>query len=231
MSLRRKVTGALAWAGLVIVIAVPAAEAIRSRLVTDRIDLPGDTVATIAPAPQAATTRATGTAGTAAPPAPRPAVASRPAPAATDVPPAVGVSDAAPVAARASDALDAYLASGKSLPDYIKPGPARQAPPAAAAQAREDAGRDASPPAAAVDGAPPAGAPSGAAAPVAVASAPAAAPPGDPPVPLPAVARPRPEPPRIVTESELDGWRSGTLEDYLRQQGLLSAGDQQSSGM
>jgi hypothetical protein len=38
---------------------------------------------------------------------------------------------------------------------------------------------------------------------------------------LPAKARPKPVVPTI-TEDDFKGWKSGSLEDYLKQRGLLS---------
>jgi hypothetical protein len=43
-----------------------------------------------------------------------------------------------------------------------------------------------------------------------------------PPVPMPASARPTGDAPATVTEADLKGWKSGSLEDYLREHGLLN---------
>jgi hypothetical protein len=234
MSLRRKVTGALAWVGLVIVVAVPAAELVSSRLVpmltggatANKLDVPAKPVAT-APAAE---------------PAPAAPIAVAPeaeAPAAT---PAVVASKPAdkPGAASNDTALDEYLSSGRTLPDYLTPGKAKgnaarssgaptAEPPAVPATTTADlppappaAPPPAKPTAAASTVLPPleAGTPAEAAPAAetpAVASVPAVG-----PVPLPAKARPKPVAAPIVTEDDFRGWKSGSLEDYLKQQGLLS---------
>jgi len=48
---------------------------------------------------------------------------------------------------------------------------------------------------------------------------------------MPVSARPKIAPAQTVTEADLKDWKSGTLEDYLRQHNLLSnASANQSNG-
>jgi hypothetical protein len=233
MELHRKLTGALAWAGLVIVITVPAAEAIMSRLMPEEASaLP---VTAPASAPQA--DAAAETPAVTVKPAAVTQVAARPAPAAAEpiekvaatapartaaaaapAPEATAPAETTTVASGDNSALDAYLATGKQLPDYIKPrhdtpAPAATDAPLEAATATTPAGpqADDAAPAAQVASLPE----PDQAAPVAPVAA---------PVPMPASARPTPPPQRVVTEADLKDWKSGSLEDFLRQQGLLSDG-------
>jgi hypothetical protein len=190
----RRITGALAWIGLVIVIAVPSADILLSRLAPQQTAR-SVSVPVAKPAPKAT---------------PEPVTALEAKPVAKPVPVAVepAVQQAAVAAQPAGDAgvsgdpVKDYLATNKSLPSYITP-----AKPAAAGEQ----------PVATT--APPAGAaaPAGA---NGVASADPSA--GAAPSPKPAASRPKPLPAPSVTEADLKGWKSGTLEDYLRQNGLLT---------
>jgi hypothetical protein len=235
MELHRKLTGALAWAGLVIVITVPAAEAIMSKLLPEE----GNVLPVAAPvtAPQA--DAAAEAPAVTVKPAAVTQVAVRPAPAAAEpiekvaaTAPARTAAPAAPapdvkapaktttVASGDSSALDAYLATGKQLPDYIRPrneapAPAATDAPSGAATATTSTVPEANDPAPAAQ----------------VASLPepdqmAPVAPASAPVPMPASARPAPPPQRVVTEADLKDWKSGSLEDFLRQQGLLSGGSE-----
>ena len=163
--------GALAWAGLVFVIAVPSAEVVRSKLT------PANANAATAVAPVAAPTKAKPVVATAAPTA-KPS-SSKPAPA------GAATTDVADAPAVPADPIKDYLAEGKPLPDYITTGKA-SAPAAAAASQ-----------------------PAPAALPTTATTTASA---------KPAVVRPKP----TVTEADLKDWKSGTLEDYLRQHGLLT---------
>jgi hypothetical protein len=242
MNLRRNLTGALAWAGLVIVVAVPTVEIVRSRLLPSASALPvavapTEPVQPIAENTPPAPTAVAATAAVAAAPAkveeapavetaavetpaaatasPVPvAVAEPPAqPEVGDVPVVQPVSAQAPGPDERDQALDDYLRSGKKLPDYIT------------ANAPTKLGVTTVPasPAAAADDVPPQA--TGAAPAAIVATAPPIAAPLTPPKPMPVSARPKAEPARTVTEADLKDWKSGTLENYLKQQGLLSGSD------
>jgi len=236
MSMRGKVTGALAWVGLVIVIAVPAAELVSSRLIpmltgasAAKVDSPAEAVAT-APAETAK-----GEAATAEPtPAAVAPAAAAPKPEAVSAKPADKPHDSN------DTALDEYLSSGRKLPDYLTAGKAKGAPGSAAPAAEAPAGpmndTAATPPVAPADTAaasiepsatnadrpqPDAAASLDNAAPASETPVVASAPPVVP-VPLPAKARPKPVVAPTVTEDDFKGWKSGSLEDYLKQRGLLS---------
>jgi hypothetical protein len=221
MSLRRKVTGALAWAGLAIVIAVPAAETVSSKLV------PADnnaavvgagtpkTIAVIAPVPATRPAAAIADAAT-----------EKAAPAVAEVAPTA----VTPVAASAGSdsALQQYLASGKKLPDYITTGSAHPAAASAAAPAQPEPAVLPAPAATATASVAPATAtepPTTAA----ETDAPAPAQQAAPPLPRPVKARPKPVQPE-VTDADLKDWKSGSLEDYLRQHGLLTGADSSQNG-
>lgn len=235
MSLRRKVTGALAWVGLVIVVAVPAAELVSSRLVpmltggasANKLDEPAKPAATPAAEPAPAAAAAVAPAAESAAPAPA-VVAAKPAD--------------EPGAASNDTALDEYLSSGRTLPGYLTPSKARgdaakggdtpaAAPPAttsgdlpaAAPAATPPAPASAKPAVAAGSDLPRLDAEAPAETAPAAATPDVAAVPAVVPVPLPAKARPKPVVAPTVTEDEFRGWKSGSLEDYLKQQGLLSA--------
>jgi hypothetical protein len=47
--------------------------------------------------------------------------------------------------------------------------------------------------------------------------------PAAPPVPMPVSQRPREAVARLITAEDLKGWKSGSLADYLKQQGLASS--------
>jgi hypothetical protein len=106
MKLNSKLTGGLAWAGLVVVLAVPSADILMggkddaaARQATDSIR-----TATVDVAPQ-----------------PKP-VTSRPAAPATATTPVV-TTPKTTVAATGDDPVDAYISSGKKLPSYISDAP------------------------------------------------------------------------------------------------------------
>ena len=203
----RKVTGVLAWTGLVIVVAVPSADALLSRFA------PAET-AVVAPGPAAAVKPAQTPVASTPAPKPAPVVAQTPAPAPVPMPAPAATPAAAPATvvaeqpaetpAAPADPVQDYLSSNKTLPSYITPAgkPAAAAQPAATVPV----------PAPSVATASPAEESQGA-------SIPAAA-----PKPTAAAPKPRPQTTRPITEADLKGWKSGTLEDYLRQNGLLSTG-------
>jgi len=225
MELRRQLTGALAWAGLVLIIAVPSAELVRAKffskgtgaVASDVADTPVVTPA-VEPKPKPATIAST------TPVAPQPALKAITVP----VTPIV----AEPT--NGGDAVKDYIAANKKLPDYItgststKPvasAPVQQLPPTVQASAPTAVATIS--PAPAVTAAPTA---------VAVAPAPDAVDPSSvasvdaqpvvpdvPPVPMPASARPKPQAlTPTVTEADLKDWKSGSLEDYLKAHGLLA---------
>ena len=287
MEMRQVVTGTLAWAGLVVVVAVPAAEALVSHLTQPHA---GPAIETIAPTTGSVTAPSvapqTGGASAAVqvlpPVQPKPVVARlRPNPKSTVSPaPVVASTTAAPaittisvekpslqlqptrleassadkgVAPAAVSAASDLPARIADLPAASKPivapaiaaaSPARIAPSVADKSVLEES-------AAAAD-LPPVATPAGrktaiepAPAPAAVvtpsevhvattgtmvvaspgATAPTVAqPPAAPPVPMPVWARPKEAPAKLITADDLKGWKSGSLADYLKQQGLADIG-------
>ena len=206
MGIDRRITSGLAWAGLVLVVGVPAADLLSEQFAG--ASAPAQ-VAMIEPAaPQSA------------PVAQRPAMpAARPDDAVAVAAPAKPAAPVAkPDAARPSDAVDAYLQSGRPLPSYITGGDR----PAAVAAAPV-----VTPPAAAVD-------------PTEVA---AIAPQREAPMPMPLSMRPAPvdmalgnepvvvippglapatsngaaRPPVNVTADDLENWETGPLSEFLAQ--------------
>lgn len=219
MELRRQLTGALAWAGLVLIIAVPSAEIVRAKffskdavvVTSDVADTPVVTPA-VKPKPKPATVAST---------APQPALKAITVP----VTPIV----VAPT--NGGDAVKDYIAANKKLPDYItgststKPvasAPVQQLPAAVPAAAPTAVATIAPAPTTVVTPAP---VTPTAVDPTSVASIePQPVIPDVPPVPMPASARPKPQPVSpTVTEADLKDWKSGSLEDYLKAHGLLAA--------
>lgn len=109
MTLDRRITGGLAWAGLLLVVGVPSADALTSLL-----SPPADARAAVV---------------TPEPPKAEPVAAAQPEPAVkptavqqvADVKP---VAERKPQAAPVADPVDRYLASGKTMPSYISGGAA-----------------------------------------------------------------------------------------------------------
>ncbi len=252
MELRRTLTGGLAWAGLVVVVAVPAVEIVRSKLVHERAGTV-QTVAEIeAPALPSATVPVVPAgekkaAGIAAKPT---VVVHAAAPAAVSS----AETPTMPVAATPSVKQTSVSTVATTTPVVPKAVPSKSsslpASPVATAATTTPSGNDtaldkylatgkplpsylkASPPPAAPIVQPVGVAPTAGAAQVASTDesggvilstdTPAAAP---PPVPMPVAARPKIASQRLVTEADLKGWKSGSLADYLRQRGLLSPAD------
>jgi hypothetical protein len=105
MTLDRRITGGLAWAGLLLVIGVPSADALTSYLSDrDASVLP----AVVAPEQQAEPVAAKPVAET-KPAATKPAVVQQ-------------VAASKPQAAPVADPVDRFVASGKKLPSYISDG-------------------------------------------------------------------------------------------------------------
>ena len=206
----RKITGALAWTGLVIVIAVPAADVLLSKLAPPGSAVVGPTgqAATIAPfVPKAAAIKPATKPSTPVAEAPEPTPVQAPA-ASTQV-----AEQSSDLPAAPADPVQGYLATHKTLPSYITPD--GNTPATAGAN-----------PAAATQNAPPptptvasTGSASVASSPV---EDPGVAAPATAPKPMAAAARPKLQTVRPVTEADLKNWKSGTLEDYLRQHGLLN---------
>jgi hypothetical protein len=110
MKLNPKIAWGLAWAGLAVVVAVPSVDFLTGRGATD-------SAAVLAPAaPQAAATAQT--------PASSPTVTTTRTATGVTITPAGGTPPADPV--------DAYVNSGKAMPDYISDGPTAAQAPAAA---------------------------------------------------------------------------------------------------
>ena len=226
MTIVRQVTGVLAWAGLVVVIAVPAAELVLSKL--NALTSPEVATATVAPTPVAVTPAVPVAVKVATVPSQPVAVLVAPKPAGEPfVAPVAVASTAVNGDSAPADPVKDYLASGKPLPSYLTPsakgastGPTPE-PVASAAPAVVQT------PVAATDALPAATDPTTTGT-VSVTTQPAAAPEDDttvavaPPVPMPASARPKIDPAATVTEADLKDWKSGSLEDYLRQHGLLN---------
>jgi len=222
----RKITSALAWAGLVVVIAVPAADFVLARfgkadavVVAPTAQPPAKSAAPVEPAVQASKP---GAAAVAPKPAPAPAVTVVPAPAPAAVKPAPqpAATDTASETPVAADPVQDYLSTNKALPSYITKGsttgePAADTSPFTTTPVATSADVPAAPPAAAPSTAPATVPAAPVKAPVATSIAPAV------PTPMAAAERPKPTP-RAVTDADLKGWKSGTLEDYLRQHGLLN---------
>lgn len=228
MRLNSKVTGGLAWAGLVLVVAVPSADFLTrpaAKSVTVTSDMDAIRSAPVAPA-------------------------VRPAIPATGKP--VAVPAAAPEAsAMQADAVEDYISSGKKLPSYISDAPEGVAQePATTRKLVAPAIAAASPPATGADGAL---AGDGTAEVAAVAPKPypasmrpkpatatAALPPPAGEAPLiideedlarreAAIEPAEPFVPagseQIITGDELQEWDSGSLAEYLERKGLISESD------
>lgn len=216
--LNRRLTGGLAWAGLLLVIGVPSAD-----LITRNFSAPGEAAtdaAVVAPAAKPAIVPAK-TVEVAAKPAAKPSalppiVPARPQPAkpqpAADPIVTASTGDAGPV--------DQYLSKGKKLPSYISGGDS-----ATLVAVTPDAGEPAQTTEVANL------APAELVAPIPM---PASMRPKDRPVLIgpvadrPVVIRPGrgPVPPAdVVGAEELEGWESGSLADYLARQRLLNGSD------
>lgn len=233
MQIDRRVTNGLAWAGALIVVAIPTADLVSSQLLggaarpahVAMVDAPATVpAARIAPTPAPLSQRpaATDVAAVA------PAAIAKPAavaPAATPAAPAAqAATKPSQPAAGDGDVVSTYLNSGRKLPSYITgaaatPAPAVTNPPAPTAVPSQPV----------------------AAAPAPVVTAPAAA--SDPvvvgsigpqqaaPMPMPLSMRPRPVataltpaqtgvqpvvlPPAELTAEDLNDWETGPLAEFL----------------
>ena len=242
MSFPRKITGALAWVGLGIVVAVPAVEMVSSKFASNKPAevapvaevKPAAKQAVIAEAAPVVVPKAAVVVKPVVPAAPvasaKPAVVVPAAPAPQVAEDALATADAP----SGGDAVKDYLAVNKTLPSYITPSSSVETADASAAEpapitpaAQKLASTLASEPSANQTAATTSPAASVAAASpdqsvdtsVATADAPVVTP---APVPMPVSARPKAAPAPTVTEADLKDWKSGTLEDYLRQHNLLA---------
>lgn len=227
MELRRRVTGALAWAGLVLIVAVPSVELVRDKLfaksamtvTTAKAEAPAVVVPIKAKPKPAVVVAST-------PVAPQPAVKPMIQPAA----PSTVVASTTPPVESGGDAVKDYLAANKKLPDYItgstSTAPAAQVPAQQLPTALPGTGDSAATASPAPVFSAPAGGEPAADQPTDVATIDAQpVVPDVPPIPMPATARPRPQAVgQTITEADLKDWKSGTLEDYLRAHGLLADG-------
>jgi hypothetical protein len=248
MELRQVVTGTLAWTGLVVVVAVPTAEALLSRLAETPSAAhvqPAEPVAATADPIIAPKSNAT-------PSSTEPAVkqASVTRPAGASAPIIGGDADHAAKPVTAAEAVEVAPAplSGGDMAEVAAPDGAAKVSPQANVAPDGGAGATPSPigvpsdktaqakdsaadlrpigKSAVVPG--PAGEPRNGEALTSEAAGGGltdglVAPP--PPVPMSAAERPKAPPLRVVTAEELKGWKSGSLADYLRQQNIADSGN------
>jgi hypothetical protein len=209
MSIDRRITNGLAWAGVFIVVGVPAADLLSAQFSGERAPAQVAVIEPVAPVPAPLSQRPD---TPVAKPAVEVAVAAPAQPAAPAAKPAVTP------AAQTADVVDAYLQSGRPLPSYITGGGAAPTEVAATPPARTPiVTTPAAEPAAEVD-------------PVEVA---AIAPQKVAPVPMPLSMRPKPVvavappvvvippsvglPPANVTAADLEDWETGPLSEFLAQ--------------
>lgn len=120
MKIDRRITNGLAWAGVILVVGVPAADLLSAQFSGDAAPAQVAVISPVAPVP--------------APLSQRPdAPVAKPKPAVAVVAPAKPVSPAvtkpaAPPAAQTADVVDNFLQGGKALPSYITGGGATPAP-------------------------------------------------------------------------------------------------------
>lgn len=221
MTLDRRITGGLAWAGLLLVIGVPSADALTSYLSDrDASVLP----AVVAPEQQAEPVAAKPVAET-KPAATKPAVVQQ-------------VAASKPQAAPVADPVDRFVASGKKLPSYISDGGGAEATESTEVASTQPVQQPAAKPAQQTDD-------------IAVASiTPQQEQPvvREPelvaPIPMPASMRPHPRavartvppaevPPQIVANDggddfisadDLRDWESGPLSEFLAKRRQRDAG-------
>jgi hypothetical protein len=112
MTLDRRITGGLAWAGLLLVIGVPSVDALTS-LLSPNADA---RAAVVTPEPSKAEPIA----------AVKPEPAVKPATAVQQVAEVKPVAERKPQAAPVADPVDRYIASGKTMPSYISGGAATE---------------------------------------------------------------------------------------------------------
>ncbi|HEY0917785.1 hypothetical protein [Devosia sp.] len=228
MKLSSKLTGGLAWAGLVLILAVPSA---------DMLTRPSANTASVDAAPDATETASIDAVAKPAVPTVKPVV-----PAVRPVAPA---GQAAATAAGGNGAVEKYMASGRKLPSYISdaPVPTQQALAPVATEPLVVPGKPA--PAASdevVDVALVAPEPYPASLRPRSRAATATLPADDTPLVLDeeavarreatmrAVAPVLDDEPRIIDEEQLQEWDSGSLAEYLERRGLMSESEQADAG-
>ncbi|MEQ8599390.1 MAG: hypothetical protein RLP98_05640 [Devosia sp.] len=193
MQIDRRITNGLAWAGAVLIVAIPAADAALRQF--GPTDTPQIAVVEEQPAPATAV---------------EPEPVETPAP--TPEPDPVATATASPQTA-GSDAVDSFLQSGRDLPSYISDGsPTQRTETAALTPADESVAE----PAATPEPEPVAALPTKAVTfPTPVSQRPA-------PVPRSAVITQPPlvidQPDIVVTAEDLEDWESGPLSEFLARQ-------------
>ncbi|HEY4202661.1 MAG TPA: hypothetical protein VGM83_19090 [Devosiaceae bacterium] len=235
MAMDKRITGGLAWAGLLLIVGVPSVDALTSVLAAQPAAPVVPTVA--APAAKPATTPIAPVAVVAPIAAPTPVAP----PVAVAKPVVASVAEVAPVpppakpvAVAAKDtAVDNYLASGKSLPSYISG--VTQAAPAEKAEASQPVVVETSTPAKPSNWVQPEK-------PTQIASI-APQPQEIAPIPMPASMRPHPKAVQrvdpqtvastnnddeIVDARDLQDWKGGSLADFLARRQHREATDQSS---
>jgi hypothetical protein len=205
MKLDAKVKGGLAWAGLIVILAVPAADIILGK--------PGDA-------------NATATAAVATTPA-----AGKPALTLPSAKPATAVDPVQTASTGDGAAVDKYIQSGKTLPSYISDADEVATAPAPSKPAVSTTPPTQVATVAPVEVTPPVPLPRSARPQTTtVASLPAT---GQPPLIVDetrlndqaGVDRfPLSDEPQVVTGDQLEEWDSGSLAEYLERKGLLSDG-------
>jgi hypothetical protein len=219
MSIDRRITNGLAWAGVILVVGIPAADLLSAQFMGNPAAPAPAQVAVIEPVAPVPAPLSQRPAAPVAKPAIEVAVAAPAKPVAPVAKPAVTP------AAQTADAVDAFLQSGRAMPSYITGADAPAAPSQVAATppARTPI---VTTPAERID-------------PVEVAAIP---PHKVAPVPMPLSMRPQPiavalvrdpvvippgltpalpagaiRPPADVTAADLDDWETGPLSDFLAQ--------------
>lgn len=209
MSIDRRITNGLAWAGVFIVVGVPAADLLSAQFSGGAAPAQVAVIEPVAPVPAPLSQR---------PDAPVAKPAVEVAVAAPTQPVAPVAKPAATPVAQTADVVDAFLQSGRPLPSYITGGGTAQTEVAATPPARTPiVTTPAAAPAAEID-------------PVEVA---AIAPQKVAPVPMPLSMRPKPViaaappvvvippsvglPPANVTAADLEDWETGPLSEFLAQ--------------
>ncbi len=216
MQIDRRITNGLAWAGALLVVAIPVADYVSGQFGTPDQQVAVVDAQVIAPQPAPASQRPQQVA--ARPAITTPAAPATTAPAAVPEPDrVVTASTNAPAAKPNGDVVDSFIQSGRALPSYISDAPAAPTTPA-----RQPI---AVPSVAATPPTQPATQPAAVPATVEVA---AVTPAKTAPIPMPASMRPAtPAPvlvvdepvrtvtPGMVSASDLEDWESGPLSEFL----------------
>lgn len=206
MSIDRRITNGLAWAGVLIVVGVPAADLLSAQFSGEQAPAQVAVIEPVAPVPAPLSQR---------PDAPVARSAAEVAAVAPAQPVAPVAKPVVTPAARTADVVDTFLQSGRPLPSYITGGDAAPTEVAATPAARTPIVTTPAVAPAQID-------------PVEVA---AIAPQKIAPVPMPLSMRPRPVvaaaapavvippavglPPANVTAADLEDWETGPLSEFL----------------